>query len=92
MELDEHWDWVNPNCGLAADLGISEVPRNPKRYQHTIRIKETFPIEYGDWWNVKDGYGRVVEIWRVEYVNDKNTLADVTVTQYHEDENDPYRA
>ena len=57
-----------------------------RRYTKTFRIKDSFPIETGERWNVVQG-NQIVEHWLVDFVNDKNTLADIVITELTEDEN-----
>ena len=57
-----------------------------KEYTRHFKIKENFPIERGETWSVREG-NRVVEKWVVDYVNDKNTMAEITVTEFEEDPN-----
>jgi len=60
-----------------------------RKYIRTFRIKESFPIERGERWNVREG-NKIVEYWHVDWVNDKNTLAEIHVTEYKDDENEAY--
>lgn len=82
---EDNWDWINPRCGQHSDLDVS-VNKPTSIYMRTFKIRENFPLEEDDVWAVRQG-NRVVEKWRVDFINPKKTLADIEITEYVEDEN-----
>lgn len=60
-----------------------------RKYVKKFHIRDSFPIAYGETWNVRQS-NKIVERWHVDYVNDKNTIAEIHITELEEDENDHY--
>jgi hypothetical protein len=58
-------------------------------YQREFKISETFPVDWGDRWNVRER-GKVVEKWEVTWVDDKHRSFNALITELEPDENAVY--
>lgn len=58
-------------------------------FTRKVRVKETFPVEVGERWNVKE-HGHVVETWEVIDKDKKNLWFVAEIRETLEDENAVY--
>lgn len=54
-----------------------------RHYRRSFKCSDVFPAPVGDWFNVRDGQGKVVEMWTIEVGNDKaNGHFRALITEY----------
>lgn len=62
-----------------------------RQYRKTFRCSDNLTANEGDEWPIRDGRGRVVELWKVEIGSQKKGIATnhfrVLVTEYEAEDN-----
>lgn len=94
MKYLKDWAWINPHCNsLNSDWferKFDHDDQNPQSYVTKYRCKDTFPVNRGEQWTVKQ-QGHPVEQWEVTEVDiKKNLWFEVEIREYLEDENAVY--